>query len=182
MVLKKYWVLSTTEVVGNFSSSKHIGILGTAGTVQSNSYVIEIEKFFPDIKVFQQSCPMWVPLIENNEHNSNGADFFVKEYIDALLKQSGKIDTLLLACTHYPLLIDKIKKYVPAETKIISQGNIVAESLKDYLQRHPEIEKTCLKEAKMEFYTTDSAEDFNNHASIFFGEKLISKHVDLNAE
>ena len=172
----------TTEVIGNYSQTKHIGILGTSGTVQSNSYLIELEKFFPKVNVFQQACPMWVPLIENNEHHSDGADFFVKKYINALLNQSNKIDTILLACTHYPLLINKIKENIPANTKIVSQGEIVAKSLVDYLHRHPEIENICEKESKIDFYTTDSTEDFNNHAAIFFGEKVTSKHVDLSAE
>jgi len=172
----------TTEVIGNYSQTKQIGILGTSGTVQSNSYLIELEKFFPDVKVFQQACPMWVPLIENNEHHSDGADFFVKEYMDALLHKSTAIDTILLACTHYPLLIDKIKKYTPVDTKIISQGEIVAKSLSDYLQRHPEIKNNCLKERKIEFFTTDSTVDFDNHAAYFFGEKIASKHVNLSVE
>ena len=172
----------TTEVIGNYSQTKKIGILGTTGTIQSNSYLIELEKFFPDIKVFQQACPMWVPLIENNEHHSEGADFFVKEYVDALLNQSTAIDTILLACTHYPLLTDKIKEYIPAHTKIISQGEIVAKSLGDYLQRHPEIENNCLKEGKIDFFTTDSTADFDNHAAYFFGKKVVSKHLDLLAE
>ena len=169
----------TSEIIGNYSDTKHIGILATNGTVQSNSYVIEIEKFYPQIKVFQQACPMWVPLIENNEHENRGADFFVKEYINALLKQSDKIDTVLLACTHYPLLLKKIKENLPADTKIISQGEIVANSLADYLQRHTEIEIKCLKENKVEFYTTDATEDFNKHAAIFYGKNINAMHIGL---
>ena len=170
----------TTEVMGNFSQTKQVGILGTNGTVQSNSYPIEMQKFYPEIKVFQQACPMWVPLIENNEHESSGADFFVQEYIDALLQQSPQIDTILLACTHYPLLMDKIKKYTPTKTKIISQGEIVATSLKDYLLRHPEMEQRCTKNSELKFYTTDSTEIFDKQAKIFFGQALQSKHVDLD--
>ena len=170
----------TTEVMGNFSQTKQVGILGTNGTVQSNSYPIEMQKFYPEIKVFQQACPMWVPLIENNEHESSGADFFVQEYIDALLQQSPQIDTILLACTHYPLLMDKIKKYTPTKTKIISQGEIVATSLKDYLLRHPEMEQRCTKNSELNFYTTDSTEIFDQQAKIFFGQPLQSKHVDLD--
>ena len=170
----------TTEIIGNYSTNKHIGILGTNGTIQSNSYPIEIEKFFPQVQVFQQVCPMWVPLIENNEHLSKGADFFVKEYINLLLMQSPKIDTLLLACTHYPLLIDKIKEYTPADTTIVTQGEIVAKSLKNYLQRHTEIENSCTKNGELEFYTTDDTETFNKQADVFFGQHLQSKHVDLS--
>ncbi len=170
----------TTEVVGTFTDTGHVGILGTNGTVQSNSYPIEIEKFFPNVKVFQQACPMWVPLIENNEHHSKGADFFVKEYIHQLLHQSPKIDTILLACTHYPLLLQKIKEYSPADTKIVSQGEIVAKGLENYLQRHPEMDALCKKESKLNFYTTDDTETFNKQATIFFEKHIQSKHADLN--
>ena len=169
----------TTEVIGNFTQTNHVGVLGTNGTVQSNSYPIEIEKFYPNIQVFQQACPMWVPLIENNEHTTKGADFFVKEYIEQLIKQSPSIDTILLACTHYPLLLDKIIEYAPADTKIISQGKIVAESLVQYLQRHKEIDAICIKEHSVNFYTTDDVATFNQQAEIFFGKHIQSKHIDL---
>ncbi len=165
----------TTEVIGNFTKSNHIGVLATTGTVQSNSYPIEINKFFPNVIVHQQACPMWVPLIENNEHNKKGADFFVKEYIDAMDKQNPNIDTVLLACTHYPLLLNKIKEYTPIGTKIITQGEIVANSLKDYLQRHQEIEALCSKRFERDFYTTDSTDDFDKHATVFYGETIASK-------
>jgi len=170
----------TTEVIGGLSESKHIGILGTTGTIQSNSYVIEIEKFYPDVKVYQQACPMWVPLVENSEYDNHGTDFFVKKSIQQLLQQDAAIDTILLACTHYPLLLNKIKEYSPADMKILTQGEIVAASLADYLHRHPEIEAKCSQKETREFYTTDSTADFNNHATIFFGEKIQSKHLDLN--
>lgn len=169
----------TTEVIGNFTETNHVGILGTNGTVQSNSYPIEIEKFFPDVKVYQQACPMWVPLIENNEHHTKGADFFVKEYIDALIHQSPSIDTILLACTHYPLLIDKITEYAPADTKIISQGRIVAESLANYLQRHTTINSLCNKTSALHFYTTDDSSTFNKQAAIFFDQPIQSKQIQL---
>jgi len=169
----------TAEIIGDFSSSKNIGVLGTKGTVQSESYLIEIEKFFPEIKVFQHACPMWVPLVENNQSNTEGADFFIKKDVDLLLKQSAEIDTVLLACTHYPLLLDKIKNHLPENVKVISQGYIVAKSLAGYLQRHPEIETKCSKNGTLEFFTTDSTEDFDKHSRIFFGEKVSSKHVDL---
>ena len=170
----------TTEVIGSLSESKHVGILGTAGTINSNSYVLEIEKFYPALKVYQQACPMWVPLVENNEYDNHGTDFFVKKYIHKLLGQDEAIDTILLACTHYPLLMDKIKEYSPADMRILSQGEIVAKSLADYLKRHPEIESQCSQHSSREFYTTDSTEDFDSHASIFYGEKVQSKHLDLD--
>jgi glutamate racemase len=169
----------TAEIIGNYSATKNIGVLGTKGTVQSESYLIEIEKFFPEIKVFQHACPMWVPLVENNEYDSEGADFFIKKDIDLLLKKSSEIDTVLLACTHYPLLLEKIKQNLSKNINVISQGNIVAKSLKDYLQRHPEIEVKCSKNGSLEFFTTDSTNDFDKHSEIFFGEKVSSVHVDL---
>ena len=122
---------------------------------------------------------MWVPLVENNEHGTEGADYFVQKHINNILEKDRQIDTLLLACTHYPLLKEKIEKYLPAHVKLLSQGEIVAESLKDYLQRHPEMEGRILKEGKRSFYTTDAAGDFNSKASIFFGEAVEARHVDL---
>ena len=170
----------TTEVIGSLSESKHVGILGTTGTINSNSYVLEIEKFYPALKVYQQACPMWVPLVENSEYDNHGTDFFVKKYIQQLLAQDEAIDTILLACTHYPLLLNKIKEYSPADMRILSQGEIVAKSLADYLRRHPEIESQCSQHSSREFYTTDSTEDFDSHASIFYGEMVQSKHLDLD--
>lgn len=172
----------STEVIGKYSETKNIGILATNGTVSSNSYLIEIEKFFPEIKVYQEACPMWVPLIENNEHHSHGADFFVKENIHNLFKKGENIDAILLACTHYPLLKEKIEEHLPVGVKLLSQGEIVADSLKEYLLRHPEIEDKCSKNAKRIFYTTDSTDDFDNHAGIFFGENIQSRHIDLEAD
>lgn len=169
----------TTEIIGKFTKTNHIGILATTGTVQSGSYLVEIQKFFPKVNVFQQACPLWVPLIENNEHNKPGADYFVKEYLDSLLQNSHAIDAILLACTHYPLLKKKIEQFLPQGISIISQGEIVANSLVDYLQRHPEIESKCSKTGKLSFYTTDSTEDFNNHATIFYGKAVQSIHAVL---
>ncbi|HVF82252.1 MAG TPA: glutamate racemase [Flavisolibacter sp.] len=169
----------TTEIIGNHTSSNNIGILATNGTVQSNSYEIEIQKFFPRLKIEQEACPMWVPLVENNEHKTEGADYFVQKHIGNILRKNKAIDTLLLACTHYPLLKEKIEKQLPGNVKLLSQGVIVADSLKDYLQRHAEIEGKLSKEGRRVFYTTDSAEDFTGKASIFFGEKVKAVHVDL---
>jgi glutamate racemase len=171
----------TTERIGNLTRSGKVGILATSGTVLSDSYPIEIAKFFPKLEVFQQACPMWVPLIENNEHDKPGADYFVKEYMDLLLSRApGGMDAILLACTHYPLLKAKIAPLLPAGCRLIAQGEIVAGSLADYLQRHPEMETRCSKNGQLRCYTTDSTEDFDNHASIFYGQALRSEHVLLS--
>jgi len=167
----------TAEVIGNFSKTKHIGIFATEGTVKSESYILEIQKFFPDVVVTQEACPMWVPLIENNEHLSEGADYFVKKHIQNLFNRDNKIDTVLLGCTHYPLLLPKIKQFIPEEINIITQGEIVAKSLKNYLQRHPEIDERLNKNGKKEFYTTIESEWFNEKAAIFFGEKVQAKKI-----
>jgi glutamate racemase len=169
----------TSEIIGNFTKTGNIGVMGTSGTVQSESYLIEIEKFFPDVKVYQEACPMWVPLIENNEHNSPGADYFIEKNIRHLLSQSNEIDTILLACTHYPLLMDKINQLVTPGTRVIPQGEIVADSLVDYLHRHPEIEEKCSKDEKLSFFTTDWASDFDTKAAIFYGKPVRSSHLDL---
>lgn len=169
----------TTEIIGKYTASKEIGILATRGTVTSASYPIEIAKFFPDVKVYQQACPMWVPLIENQEHLSPGADYFIKECVDKLKKQSSAIDTFLLACTHYPLLESKIQTAAGNKIKIISQGNIVAESLIDYLKRHPEMDEKLSKKGKRIFYTTDDPEDFDRQGEVFLGENLKSIHTNL---
>jgi glutamate racemase len=169
----------TTEIIGKHTKSNSIGILATNGTVQSESYLIEIEKFFPNLKIQQEACPIWVPLVENNEHQSEGADYFIKKHINNILSRDKNIDTILLACTHYPLLKEKIEKYLPENIKLVSQGEIVADSLKDYLDRHIEIEAKISKTGKRLFYTTDSTEDFNNKATIFFGGTVEALHLDI---
>ena len=141
--------------------------------------MIEIAKFFPELKVFQQACPLWVPLVENNEHEGAGADYFVKKYLDALLLQSPNIDTIVLGCTHYPLLINKIRTCLPASVQVIAQGEIVAKSLVDYLQRHPEMEAVCSKHGQIAYFTTESAMAFDEKAAIFMGEAVASKHLGL---
>jgi glutamate racemase len=171
----------TTEIIGKYSETGNVGILATNGTVSSNSYPIEIAKFFPDIRVYQEACPMWVPLVENNEHKSHGADFFVKKHLHNIFEKGETIDVLLLACTHYPLLREKIEEHLPVGVKLISQGEIVAESLAGYLQRHPEIETRCSRNGDRKFYTTDSTEDFDNHATVFFGEMVQSTHLEITA-
>jgi len=169
----------TAEIIGNYSQSKKLGILGTKGTIKSDSYPIEIKKFLQGAEVFQHACPMWVPLVENNEYNSEGADYFIKKDLEILLNTNAEIDTVLLACTHYPLLMKKIKQFLPQNIQVISQGKIVAESLSEYLDRHPEIEEKCSKNSQLEFFTTDSTTDFDQHSEIFFGKKVNSKHVDF---
>lgn len=169
----------TTEVIGNYSKTGKVGVLATRGTVTSESYLVEIEKFFPELDVFQEACPMWVPLVENGEYASPGADYFVQQHIDRLLEQSPDIDTILLACTHYPLLLGKIQQFAPPNTTILSQGGIVAKSLADYLIRHPELEAQCSKHGQRTFLTTDSTEDFDRQATVFYGEPVQSEHLAL---
>lgn len=169
----------TAEVIGHHSKTGHVGVLGTSGTVNSESYVIEIEQQFPKLKIYQQACPMWVPLVENGEFNKPGADYFVKQSIDQLMAKSAKIDTLLLACTHYPLLIPKIRNVVNDSISILSQGEIVAESLADYLNRHPEIATQCSQDGTRRFLTTDSTNDFDAHTQLYFGEQVQSEFVEI---
>ncbi|MCX6296335.1 MAG: aspartate/glutamate racemase family protein [Bacteroidetes bacterium] len=169
----------TTEVVGKHSKTGHVGVLGTTGTITSNSYPIEIAKFYPNLIVHQEACPMWVPIVENNEIESAAADIFIEKNLNTLLSKDKNIDTIILGCTHYPLLISKIKKYLPANVKLLSQGDIVAEGLADYLKRHPEMEQKCSKGKTIEFYTTDSPENFDKAASMFYGEAIRSNHLEL---
>lgn len=169
----------TTEVIGHYSQSGKVGILGTMGTVKSGSYPIEIAKYWPELEVFQQACPMWVPLIENNEHMGHGAEYFVDLYLDKLLEQDPGIDTLLLACTHYPLLLPKIERHIPAGVKVITQGDLVAQSLAGYLERHPEMEQRISQGGERHFFTTDSTEDFERHTALFFGKEVTAEPAHL---
>ena len=169
----------TAEVIGNYSTTGSVGIVGTSGTVSSNSYPIEIHHFFPKCSVYQEACPMWVPLIENGEAALPGADYFVQKHLQHLLAQSDQIDTLLLACTHYPLLLTKIVQFLPTHIRVVAQGEIVANSLSNYLERHPEINEQCSKQANLQFYTTDSTAEFERQASLFFGKSLTAHHTDL---
>ena len=164
----------TTEVVGQFSSSKQVGIVGTKGTVESESYPTEIAKFFPDVKVFQQACPMWVPLIENRAYNTPGARYFIEQDLESLFAQSAKIDTLLLGCTHYPLLLETIESLVPNGVKVLTQGAIVAASLVNYLKRHADMDASITKNNDCVFYTTDATLDFDAHAADFLGYSVES--------
>ena len=170
----------TAEIIGNYSQSGHIGILATPGTVASKSYLLEIEKFFPEVVVRQQACPLWVPLIENNEHLTPGAAYFIKDCVQQLLHQDQRIDTILLGCTHYPIIENEIKNTLPENIRVVAQGDIVAESLKDYLMRHPEMDALLNKDGKISFFTTDDCADFNWRAPLFFGQKIEVQHADID--
>ena len=169
----------TVEAVGEITHSKHVGLLATPGTVQSESYPLEIAKLHKEIVVSSEACPLWVPLIENNEHDSEGADYFIQKNIHNLLKKDEKIDSIILGCTHYPLIIQKIKQYTPEHIQIISQGEIVANSLADYLQRHPGINAKCSKNGEIAYYTTESTDKFAASASIFLKIAASAKHITL---
>ncbi len=169
----------TSEVIEEYTNSNHIGILATVGTVQSASYLIEIQKFHPEIAVSQQASPEWVELVENGKQNTNEADVPVKMHIDNLLSKDKDIDCILLACTHYPLLLNKIKQFVPQNINIISQAEIVARSLKKYLENHSEIDIKCSKNANRYFLTTGNVIDFNSHASLFFGDDVVATKIKL---
>ena len=162
----------TTEVIGHYTQTRHVGILATPGTVKSGSYPIEIQKFFPDVSVYQQACPLWVPLVENNELDSPGTAYFVEREINRLLRQSPQIDTVILACTHYPLLLPLIKRFLPPHIHLLSQGELMASSLTDYLLRHPEVESLCTTGGTIRFFTTDDALDFEEKAGIFYGQPV----------
>jgi len=163
----------TVEQIGELTKTRHVGILGTEGTIQSKSYPIEISKLFPDITVTGKACPLFVPLVENSEYDSDGADYFVQKYLSELLEKDNQIDTIILGCTHYPLLLPKIRKFVPEKMKIVSQGEIVAKSLADYLKRHTEMESKLTKRGHCEFFTTESVEKFKKSASVFLHENSI---------
>lgn len=157
----------TAECIGGLTRSRHVGVLATAGTIKSESYILEIRKLHPDITVTGEACPLWVPLVENNEYDKPGADYFVRQHIERLLEKDPDIDAVILGCTHYPLLYDKILKYMPSHVTVIPQGDYVARSLENYLLRHPDMEARCLKHGACRFYTTESVEKFRESASIF---------------
>ncbi|MDE7153016.1 MAG: glutamate racemase [Muribaculaceae bacterium] len=169
----------TVERLGDISNNGRIGIFGTPGTIMSHSYEMEIAKLFPDFVTTGVGCPMWVPLVENNEADRPGADYFVKQEIDRLLDRDPEIDTIVLACTHYPHLYKKIRQYTPEHIRIVCQGEIVAESLHDYLRRHPEIESVCAKNGARTYLTTENPEKFAEMASLFLGEKVVAHRVEL---
>lgn len=169
----------TAEIIGNFTKTGSVGIVGTQGTVQSGSYLLEIEKFYPHVKVSQQACPMWVPLIENGEADEPGTDFYVKKYLDQLFAKDAAIDSLLLGCTHYPLLLKKIKQHLPANIKVIEQGPLIADSLQQYLHNHAKMEAGLSKNGECNFYTTGDPAEFNQRAAQFFGKEVNSRHAKL---
>lgn len=169
----------TAEQIGLASKSGHIGVMGTEGTIQSKSYEIEISKLHPHITVIGEACPMWVPLVENREYDKPGADYFIKQHVDNLLTKDPQIDTIILGCTHYPLLMEKIRRYLPENISIISQGEVVAYSLKDYLRRHPEIDEKCTKGGTTRYFTTDSPDKFTHQASIFLEEQIVAEYAML---
>lgn len=169
----------TAEVIGKLTHSRHVGVLATEGTIKSHSYKLEIQKLWDDVTVTGIPCPLWVPIIENNEADTPGADYFVKKRIDLILERDPQIDTLILGCTHYPILMPKIRKHVPENVQIVAQGEYVAESLQDYLQRHPDMEQRCTKHGTARYLTTENPEKFKENAQIFIHEEVNVEHVDL---
>lgn len=169
----------TVECVGEISKNQHIGVLATAGTIKSESYPLEIHKLFPEIQVSGTACPMWVSLVENNESQDEGADYFIRKYIDQLLSKDPQIDTVILGCTHFPILLPKIRQYIPDHISVIAQGEYVAESLKDYLKRHPEMDAKCTKNGNCQFYTTEAEKKFSESASTFLKQQISVKHITL---
>ena len=169
----------TVEAVGKMTVTNHIGLFATSGTVLSNSYPLEIRKIYPDVRVVSEACPMWVPLIENNEYLSPGADYFVRKHAHNLMKADNAIDTIILGCTHYPLLKGKIEKELPDHVSVISQGEIVARSLADYLQRHPEMDQKCSKNSSCRYLTTENPGKFSSSASIFLSDEIRAQHVEV---
>ncbi len=169
----------TAEKIGQLTTKRHVGILATEGTIKSNSYNLEISKLYPDIKVSGVACPFWVPLVEYNEADSPGADYFVKKRIDQLMDLDPDIDAIILGCTHYPLLMPKIKKYVPEGVRIVSQGEYVADSLADYLARHPEMERRCSKSGTCNYLTTENTDRFKESAQMFLHESVDVENIVL---
>jgi glutamate racemase len=169
----------TTEHIGRYTTTGHVGIMATPGTVQSESYILEIEKLWPELHVWQEACPMWVPLIENNEYNQPGADYFIKQHIERLLAQSPDIDTIVLGCTHYPLMLRKIRQFTPDHIQLLAQGSIVADQLSNYLYRHPDMDARLSRGGTRQFQTTDTPEHFNVKGNMFWGEPLSATHADV---
>ena len=169
----------TAEVIGSLTHSRHVGIFATEGTIKSESYNLEIQKLFPDVQVTGVACPFWVPLVEYNEADSPGADYFVKKRIDQLLRLDPDIDTVILGCTHYPLLLPKIHKYMPRGIRIVSQGEYVANSLQNYLERHSDIEQRCSKEGVTHYLTTENPEKFKEQAQLFLHEPVEVEKIIL---
>lgn len=169
----------TAEVIGSLTTSRHVGLLATEGTVRSDSYRLEIQKLHPDIQVTGIACPLWVPIIENNEADSPGADYFVKKRLDQLMRLDPDIDTIILGCTHYPILMPKILKHIQPGVRIVPQSEYVAESLQGYLQRHPDIDQHITKTGHCQYYTTENPDKFKETAQIFLHEHVNVRHIDL---
>ena len=169
----------TAEVIGSLTESRHVGVLATEGTIKSESYNLEIKKLYPDVQVSGVACPFWVPLVEYNEADSPGADYFVKKRIDQIMNLDPQIDAIILGCTHYPLLMPKILKYLPAGVMVVPQGEYVAESLKSYLERHPEMEQQCSKGGTTHYLTTENPDKFKEQAQIFLHEPVEVENITL---
>lgn len=169
----------TVEAIGAITKSRHVGILGTIGTIQSESYPIEINKLYPDITVTSEACPMWVPLVENREYGNDGADYFIKKNLNGILSEDPLIDTLILGCTHYPLLLNKIRQFLPPSVQAIAQGDYVAKSLQDYLRRHKDMDSVCTKCGKAQYFTTESSQKFSEAASIFLNKEVVAERILL---
>jgi len=169
----------TAEVIGSLTQNRHVGIFATEGTIKSESYNLEIHKLFPDIQVTGVACPFWVPLVEYNEADSPGADYFIKKRINQLLSIDPQIDTVILGCTHYPILLPKIRQYMPQGIRIISQGEYVANSLKDYFLRHPDMEQRCTKGGKVHYLTTENPDKFQESAQLFLRESITVENITL---
>ncbi len=169
----------TVEAIGDITQTRHIGIMATEGTIRSHSYDLEINKFFPDIKVTGEACPMWVPLVENNEANSDGADYFVRKRLGNIMAADPQIDAIILGCTHYPLLLDKILRYTPPGVRIVPQAEYVANSLQNYFLRHPDMERRCAKQGTCRYLTTENADKFRESANIFLGGDICAETVSL---
>ena len=169
----------TAEIIGTLTQSRHIGVFATEGTIKSESYPLEIHKLFPDIHVSGVACPFWVPLVEYNEANSPGADYFIKKRIDQLMNLDPLIDTVILGCTHYPILLPKISQYLPKGIRIVSQGEYVAKSLQQYFLRHPEMEQRCTRNGEVHYLTTENPDKFKESAQIFLHDSIEVKNITL---
>lgn len=169
----------TVEMVGDLTSTRHVGVLATSGTVKSQSYKLELDKLYEDITVTSMACPMWVPLIEYGEYENEGADYFIRKYIDRLFTADPLIDTLILGCTHYPIIAHRIEKFLPKGVKLVCQGDYVAESLASYMERHPGIDACCTRGGTTRFYTTEAAEKFAESASVFLRQQIEVESLEL---
>lgn len=170
----------STEELDKHTKTKHVGVLATEGTIRSNSYEIELGKFAPDLVVNQHACPMWVPLIENNQFDTPGGIYFIQEDLVQILDKDPKIDTILLACTHYPILIEQVRKLLPEYIEVLAQGHIVAESLADYLDRHPEMVEKCTQKGTVTYLTTENARIFSEKASAMMNDEIVAEHLTLH--